>query len=642
MCGIIGMFDPEGRAPVDRVLLARANDAMTHRGPDEAGIHTEPGLGLAMRRLSILDIAHGHQPMTNEDASLVLVYNGEIYNHQALAAELGSCGHTFRTAGDTEVILHGYEQWGLAGCLARLCGMFAFALWDRRTRALFLVRDRLGMKPLYIAERHGRVVFASEIRPLLLLSGMERAVNGAVLREYLEAGFVTAPRTLFRGIRKLPAAHVLELSRTGQILTRYWDIPEAEPDRRPAGEIIHGFRVLLEDAVASHMVSDVPVGALLSGGIDSSVVAAYMQKHSVHPVRTLSVGFEARAYDETARAAVTARFLGTDHATIRLTNRAMEEYPAALLRREEPAIDTLILAADGLFRACRDRGLTVVLTGEGADELLGGYPWHRMDLLVRPLLKLPRALRRQAARLLSLRYHGDAPLRVCRVLERDDPDTVERYLDLMGPGVSGRVAALTAPAAGADREDGGAVEVWRKLLGGRRRSGELDRLLYLEAGTRLMERMTHNLDRMSMAHSVEARPPFLDHRFWEYCAGVPASLRIRVSVRGVEEKHLLREAVRGLIPEEVRVRKKRGLAVPYAGWLAQERLPEWAETALSEEEVRRSGVFDPAEVLRLRADHRRGVPGLAPLLLGVVSIQLWWRMFIAAPPWCRSTDRPDP
>jgi asparagine synthase (glutamine-hydrolysing) len=630
MCGIVGVLNLTTDEPVDARFLAFANDTMQHRGPNGGGVWSARGIGLAARRLSIIDVPHGQQPMVNEDGTVHLVYNGEVYNHADLRQELAGLGHRFRSTCDTEVILHAYEQWGTDGCVTRLRGMFAFALWDERSQTLLLARDRMGKKPLYLSEWEGRLYFASEIRALLACSKMSREVNTAALPEFLSAGFLTGPQTMYRGVRKLPPAHYFRVTRGVQSMHRYWRLTFAPDESRSDRETGERFAELLHECVRLRLMSEVPLGALLSGGIDSTTVVAAMQGMLARPVTTVSVGFERAAYDESALARTTARLLGTDHHPITFTGDSMDDFPAALEAREEPLGDATFVAMYKLFQACRQQGLTVVLTGEGADELLGGYYWHREDERLRRILRLPHAMRSMLASLPLGRLRGDAGIRMQRILRRDAATVPSRYMDWIGPNRPGDGASLLSPEfrVGSAGGDVGPPDSWLAIAAEVETLEDFDRMLWLQSRTRMVDRINHNVDRMSMAHSIEARPVFLDHVLWEFCATVPRRMKLgRLWARG-SEKHLLRVATKGMIPEAVRVRKKKGLSVPAGEWLRRERLPAWAEEALSGPGLRRAGLFDPERVADLRLEHRRGTAGGEGLLLGVLSVQLWKSMFV--------------
>jgi asparagine synthase (glutamine-hydrolysing) len=620
MCGLSGLCALTGPL-IDPAEITAQIGTMVHRGPNEGAVFVSPRrqCGLGIRRLSIIDVAAGHQPLINETGAVHLVCNGEIYNHRSLRRQLTEAGHTPHTHSDAEAILHGYEQWGVAGMLAELRGMFAFALWDDPRRRLLLARDRFGIKPLYYALHAGRLCFASEIRAILAAPDFPRRVNLPALQAMLTIGFVPGPATIFEGVFQLPPAHFLLAENGGYRLEKYWQLDgQPDPTLREADAVAQ-FRALLTEAVDMRLMSEVPLGALLSGGLDSGMLVALMQAGLSRPLQTVSLGFETADYDESASARLLADALGTTHHAVNFTDADFTDYPAVLAHLETPQGAATALPIYRLYRACREAGLTVVLTGEGADELLGGYHWHRGDALVRRLLFLPAPLRRWIAA-------SPMPMSAAarRVLTRAAPDIATRYRDWLElPGENHRtdllaaeVQAVLPPAA-----DNPLLSIWAEALTGVKSESTLRQMLRLESQTRLVDFINLEVDKMSMAHSIEARVPFLDHKLWEFCATLPDHFKLR----GGAEKYLLRQAAISLLPEPTRTRRKQGLAAPYARWLQSPRLPEWAETALSAGEVRAVGLFNPATVPRLRQAHRAGQPHLGPLLMGVLSTQLWYR-----------------
>jgi asparagine synthase (glutamine-hydrolysing) len=629
MCGIIGVLNLTNPLPISPERLQEGNDALSHRGPDDEGAFVQTKIGLAARRLSIIDLAQGHQPMTNEDGTVHVVYNGEIYNHNDLRRELESFGHRFRTRADTETILHGYEQWGPEGLLNKMRGMFAFAVWDDTKQALFLARDRMGIKPLYFAEYDGRLYFASEIRALLLQSQMPRRIYLPALDVFMKVGFVSSPHTLFEGIRKLPPAHYLWV-RDGHIsMCKYWELTYEMTNSGSEASIIEQFREKLQESIAIHLMSDVPLGALLSGGVDSTATVAFMRKALGKTFQTITIAFEDDGINEARLAATSANILGTEHHSILFTGDSMASYPSVLYFQEEPAARPTHIAMYHLFRACRERGLKVVLTGEGADELLGGYAWHGNELPERFISKLPQSMRSTFERNSWLRYlsqagrnwmdslcgvHRQAHYRYQSKIGRKDPAMVRDLLTLEVKSALGHAGQLI-------------LDSWADWMPSVKGRPSFEQVLWIQSRTRLPDYINHGLDRMSMAHSIEARPPFLDHKLWEFCAAISNRLKLHNRT----EKYVLREAGKGLIPEAARRRRKAPLRVPYSKWIARPRLPQWAEAALSEAQLRRTGLFDSAAVLGLRQEiqsgnHRKGI-----VLMSVLAVQTWARIFLEDP-----------
>ncbi len=615
MCGLVALLAPD----IDRDALARLNDLMVHRGPDDAGIYVGDGVGLAARRLSILDLEGGHQPLSNEDGTIWIAYNGEIMNSPALRAELAGLGHRFATASDTEVVVHAYEEWG-DQAVTRLRGMFAFALWDGRRRRLVAARDRFGIKPLYYAHDGALFACASEMAPVLAaLPALPRRVDRAGLWRLFELGHVPGPGTLLERVVQLPPAHLLVVE-DGRLETRpYWQLafpPEGEEATPPLADAVEAFRDRLRETVDAWRLSDVPVGSLLSGGIDSSALAALLTDVSGGSIHTFTIGFArsagGRTYDESAVARRVAEHLGSTHHEIVFGPEAFDLLPRLVERLETPLCSATAIPIYMLYRACREAGFKVVLTGEGADELLGGYHWMDGDRRIRPWLRWPRLLR---GPLTWLPLPASRAGR--RVLGEGGTDPVARYalwqrltsppgrhmllaVDAEQPPIAGEWAARLGPA-----------------LAGRH---PLHQFLQLEAATRLPDFINLEVDRMSMASSVEARPPFLDHELWEHAARLAPSLKLAPK----ENKRLLRQAMAGALPAAVTRRPKRGLATPHAIWWRLAPLPAWAEEAISPAALHETGLFQPDLVGRLRLVHEAGDADHSRVLTGVLTTQLWW------------------
>ncbi|MCG3207415.1 MAG: Asparagine synthetase [glutamine-hydrolyzing] 1 [Anaerolineae bacterium] len=621
MCGISGIVALGGN-PIEPTEIEAQANTLIHRGPNQGGVFVSPrrDCGLGIRRLSIIDVAGGRQPLTSEDGSVVLVYNGETYNHRSLRAQLEALGHRPRTHSDGEVVLHGYEAWGAAGILQQMRGMFAFALWDETRRRLVLARDRFGIKPLYTARHNGRLYFASEIKAILARPELPRRVNLAALQALFTVGFVPGPATLFEGIFKLPPAHFLVAEAGSVRQERYWALTFAEQSGLSEAVAVEQFLALLRDSVRLRLMSEVPLGTLLSGGLDSGALTALVQTQLPRRLKTVSIGFDQPGYDESPRALELARFIGTEHQPVTFTARDFDDYPTVMRALEEPQCSATAVPIYRLYQACRQVGLTVVLTGEGADELLGGYHWHQGDALARRLLLLPGWLRRLAAASLPM---SAAARRVLARGEREPARRFQHWLEIPGGefGSALFTAGVTAELAAAGPNP--LLASWPARLAELQTTSPLHQMLGLEAQTRMVDFINFEVDKLSMAHSIEARVPYLDHKLWEFCATLPPQFKLK----GRVEKYLLRQASRGLLPEATRRRKKLGLAAPYAAWLATERLPDWAEAALSPGALRQAGLFNPETVLRLRRAHRAGQPNLGPLLMGVLSTQVWHELF---------------
>lgn len=645
MCGISGIYALTGQS-VQSTELSAQTETLIHRGPNEGGLYLSPRrqCGLGIRRLSIIDVAGGQQPLRNEGGTIHLVYNGETYNHRDLRRELEQAGHRPKSGSDGEVIVHGYEAWGAEGVLQKMRGMFAFALWDERRQQLLLARDRFGVKPLYYAEYAGRLYYASEIKAILAQPDFPRRVNLAALQAMFELGFTPGPDTMFEGIYTLPPAHYLVAQDDRFWIKPYWRLTYQEDRQISAEAAVEQFLALLQESVQLRLMSEVPLGALLSGGLDSGALVALIQAglrasmpYSNCPptglkasqrLKTVSIGFEHAAYDEAALALELARQIGCEHHPITFTAADFDDYPAIVQHLEAPQCSATAAPIYKLYQACRQVGLTVVLTGEGADELLGGYHWHRGDALVRPLLGLPARLR-QALAASPLPMSAAAR----RVLSRGATDTASRYRDWLEIEGEDYRCRLLSPevsqSLGQNGPNPGALR-WAEKLLDVRLAAPLHQTLWLESRTRLVDFINLEVDKLSMAHSIEARVPFLDHKLWEFCATLPPHYKLK----GRVEKYLLRQAARNILPAATRARRKKGLASPYAHWLRSIQLPDWAEVALSDRQIRQAGLFNPEVVQGLRRAHRSNLDGvgrtnLAPLLMGVLSTQIWFEHFIS-------------
>ncbi|MCB0193440.1 MAG: asparagine synthase (glutamine-hydrolyzing) [Anaerolineae bacterium] len=650
MCGIAGMYALNS-APIEPQEIEAQITTLIHRGPNQGAVYCSPRgqCGLGIRRLSIIDVAGGHQPLVNEDSTRHMVYNGETYNYRQLRTELEQLGHSPKTLSDGEVILHGYEEWGAAGVLTRLRGMGAFALWDEKQQQLFIGRDRFGIKPLYYAEHAGRLVFASEIKGILCRADFPRRVNRLALDAMLRLGFVPGPATMFEGIYKLPPAHYLIAREDSFTIRNYWQLTYEPSLSLSEAQAVEQFLELLDESVRIRLMSEVPLGTLLSGGLDSGTLTALVQHRlavdggtvggvnlrlskptTIPPpgndderptLKTVSIGFDKSAYDESALAQNLADYLKTDHHAISFTDQDFDAYREVMCHLEEPQCSATAVPIYKLYQACRKVGLTVVLTGEGSDELMGGYHWHRGDALVRPLLGLPATVRRAVA-------NSPLPMSAAarRVLSRGTADVARRYQDwLEVSGADVRSTLLLAENGSTHRANGTnpLLMNWAESWGTVKSTAPLHQTLWLESRTRMVDFINFEVDKMSMAHSIEARVPFLDHHLWEFCAALPAHYKLK---RGVE-KHLLRQATKTILPEATRTRRKKGLASPYAHWLRSKRLPDWAEEALSPQVVTRVGLFDISSVNTLRQTHQSGQDNLGSLLMGVLSTQVWAKEF---------------
>jgi len=569
MCGITGIFDVRGRREPDRVVLARMNESQHHRGPDEGGMHVEPGLGLGHRRLSIIDLTTGQQPLYNEDQSVCVVFNGEIYNYQELIPELLSLGHVFHTRSDTEVIVHAWEAWGEA-CVQRFRGMFAFALWDRNRETLFLARDRLAVKPLHYALLpDGWFLFGSELKSLLAHGGLRREIDPLAVEEYFALGYVAEPRTIFRQARKLPPGHTLTLRRGQPPAAEpkaYWDLRFSLHQSLSLEDACGELNERLRESVRLRMISEVPLGAFLSGGVDSSAVVALMAGLSSAPVNTCSIAFDDPAFDEARFAKRVADRYLTNHHSEMVASDDFDLVDTLARLYDEPYADS---SAIPTYRVCQlaRRHVTVALSGDGGDETFGGYRRYRLHLMEERMRSaLPLTLRRPLFGLLGRMYpKADLAPRVFRAkttFEGMARTAVEAYFH--------SVSILRAPMrrqlftdrfrqqlAGYTAE-----EVFRSHALRAATDDPLALIQYLDLKTYLVGDINTKVDRASMAHSLEVREPLMDHELVEWMATLPSSLK----VRGQEGKFLLKKAMESSLPEDVLYRPKMGFAVPLARW----------------------------------------------------------------------------
>ena len=608
MCGITGIFDLQGEREVSRELLSRMNETQHHRGPDEGGLHTEPGVGLAHRRLSIIDLASGRQPLFNEDHSVVVSYNGEIYNFPELTRELEALGHVFRTRCDTEVIVHAWESWGEA-CVDRFRGMFAFALWDRNRRQLFLARDRLGIKPLYYAPLpDGTLVFGSELKSLQAHPDLPRRIDPLAVEEYFAFGYVPEPRTIYQGVYKLPPGHRLTLRRGASLPQpeSYWDVPFRPHGPAEEGALMQELMTRFEEAVKIRMVAEVPLGAFLSGGVDSSAVVAAMAGLSEQPVNTCSISFGDPRFNEAKYAAMVAERFHTAHRVEQVDPDDFDLVDHLADLYDEPYADSSALPT---YRVCElaKKEVTVVLSGDGGDENLAGYRryrWHTYEERMRSLL--PASLRRPLFGFLGRVYpKADWAPKIFRArstFQAMARDSLEGYLhsvSILSNEMRGR---LFSDRLKRDLQGYRAVEVFRRHARNAPSDHPLSLVQYLDLKTYLPGDILTKVDRASMAHALEVRVPILDHQLVEWISGLPPEMKLR----GREGKYLFKKALEPRLPREILYRPKMGFAVPLAGWFRGP-LRERVREAVLGETMADSGLFDRGYLKRLVEQHQSGV-----------------------------------
>lgn len=605
MCGICGVAG--GDPAAGRELVRRMCDAMAHRGPDDEGFLSVDGVALGMRRLSIIDLAGGHQPMASEDSTLWVVQNGEIFNHVELRSLLEAAGHRFRTSCDTEVLVHGYEEWGSA-MVERLNGQFAFCVLDRRSSRLFLARDRVGIKPLHYAVDGERFVFASELKALLRDPGLRRGIDPVALDQYLAYEFVPSPRSIVRGIGKLRPGHTLtwSLADRREVVQRYWaPALHVDGDALDVESQASRLREVLRESVRKELISDVPLGVFLSGGIDSSAVAAMMTSLGVD-VQTFSVGFAERSFDESFHARAVARHLGTDHRELVLEpSMLLDLIPSLPALLDEPLGDASIIPTY-LLAAFTRRHVKVALGGDGGDELFAGYPTMQAHRLAGFYARVPRVLRRGLVepvvrRLPVSRSNLSFDFRAKRFIEGAALSVAERHRTWMGsfPLRVGR--------------EGSAVEGEFASL------DPLDQALMLDMRLYLENDILVKLDRASMMASLEGRVPLLNNDFVAFALGLP----MRLKLRGLTSKFLLKRALRGVLPEAILRRPKKGFGIPVAEWFRGP-LREQLLDVLAPDRLRREGLFEVAEVGRLVDEHLAGRADNRKQLWTLFAFEVWY------------------
>lgn len=628
MCGIYGMVAPR----VERAHLERATHLLAHRGPDDAGFYLDEHAGLGHRRLSIIDLEGGCQPIFNEDSTRCIVFNGEIYNFPGLRDDLRKRGHSFRTRSDTETILHAYEEWG-EECVGHLRGMFSFAIWDARNRTLFAARDRLGIKPFFYAEQGGTLQFASEMKAILADPAIPRDMDETALASYFTLSYIPGELTIFRAIRKLLPGHALTYRDGRLTLRKYWDI-SFEPDRgRSERRFIDEFMGLLEEAVAMRLMSEVPLGAFLSGGIDSSTVVALMSSVSPSPVRTFCMGFGGSVggyLDERGFARQVAQRYATQH-----REHEISPDPAGLIEKivssfDEPFADDSTIPSYFVCKVARE-DVTVALSGLGGDEVFGGYERYLGLRLSREYRRIPLLFRerliRKAVEGLGERRDGHYTVNHMKRFVRSGSLPADLcylgYLSIISPLVKG---SLFADAARFTQRFEECDQIMRSCFNSDQVAGEgdiLNRAFYCDLKTYLPEDVLAVTDRMSMHHALEVRVPFLDHKFLEFCATIPPELKLK----RFSKKYLLKKAVRPLLPQEVVTHRKQGFVGPMTEWLKHD-LKAYALDTLSGSALERHGIFSFPTIERVLEEHFSGREIHDTLIWSLLVFQTWYGIYI--------------
>jgi asparagine synthase (glutamine-hydrolysing) len=631
MCGITGLFDTRGRREIDRALLQRMNDSQSHRGPDGEGLHVEPGVGLGHRRLAIIDVATGQQPLYNEDGSVVVVYNGEIYNYQELIPELQALGHVFHTRSDTEVIVHAWEAWG-EHCVVRFRGMFAFALYDRRQETLFLARDRLGVKPLFYAMLpDGMLLFGSELKSLLVHPALGRDIDPCAVEEYFALGYVAEPRTIFNGTTKLPPAHYLTVkrSRPAPAPVEYWDLPFTLDNRIGLEDACVELDRRLRESVRLRMISEVPLGAFLSGGVDSSAVVAAMARISSEPVNTCSISFDDPVFDETRFAQQVATRYGTRHFVDRVESQDFDLIDRLALTYDEPYADS---SAIPTYRVCElaRRHVTVALSGDGGDESFGGYRRYRLHLMEEKLrATMPLVLRRPLFSVLGRAYpKADWAPRVLRAkstFEALSRNSVQAYAHTMSLVREPMRSRMFAPGFKARLGGYSVVDLFQRHASRAETDDPLALIQYIDLKTYLVGDINTKVDRASMAHSLEVREPLMDHPLLEWLATLPTEMKIHRQ----ESKYLLKKTMEPHLPHDIMYRPKMGFSIPVAQWFRgplRKRLRDAVLGGLLME----TGMFEPRVLRDMVDSHQAGRRDYSSPLWTLVMFEAFLRNVLGA------------
>src|SRR6267143_3377247 len=623
ICGICGLYEYKTHRPASQRVLSDMLQVLHHRGPDDSGVHIDKDLALGMRRLSIIDLGGGKQPIANEDGSVVTVFNGEIYNFQSLREELQGRGHSLKTSSDTEVIVHLYEDFG-DECVQHLRGMFGLAVWDAPRRRLFLARDRLGIKPLYFTQAGGRLVFGSEIKAILQHPGVQANLSLEGLNNFLSLKYVPSPQTMFEGIYALPPGCCLTCDESGVKVRRYWDLSFANqchvlPEEAYAEQLAE----LLRECVKLHLVSDVPFGAFLSGGLDSSTIVALMTEFLNEPVKTYSVGFEGdvEEFSELPYARMVAKKYHTDHHEVLIQPSDLINLSEKVVwHLDQPIADDACLA-NFMVAELASRDVKMVLTGEGGDELFAGYARYAGERLSPLFQRLPRSAKSMAVRLSGqipgLRRQKLALYALCQ------PDEVNRLVNWFPLFNSEAKHTLLSEDFQQALNGSGASAVFAEHLARTDAIDPINRMLYVDTKLWLPDDLLARGDKTSMAASLEGRVPLLDHKLVEFAASLPPHLK----VKGLTRKYLLRKVAQAWLPPEIISRKKKGFPMPMSLWFRKE-ARSFLRDALSPSTLHRRGLFNPPFVEKLLRDHETGFADHGSLLWGLLSIELWHRVYI--------------
>jgi asparagine synthase (glutamine-hydrolysing) len=623
MCGICGVFNAHSEEPVSGEMIERMIDSISHRGPDDSGAYLDGPVGLGFTRLSIIDLSGGHQPMSNETGDVWLVFNGEIWNYKELRKELIEKGHQFRTNSDTETIVHAYEEYGV-DCVARLHGMFGFAIWDAPRKRLLLARDRAGKKPLYYTRVNGNVIFGSEIKSLLYHPDVKRQADPQALADFLSVRYVPGPATLFANVFKVLPGHWLLCEQNALREECYWDYTFSQTEPRPIEEYIQGIRQHVRRAVEERMIADVPVGALLSGGVDSSIVTGTMSQVTNQPIQTFAVGFDVEGYSELPYARLVADHFSTEHHELVVKCSDLSEYwPLLTWHRDEPVSEPSDLGVYLVSKLAREY-VKVVLSGEGGDELFAGYPKYVVDWMARYYHVLPTPVRNKIITpiLDKLPYSMRKLKTAARNLSQPVPQRWMSWFGIFNGQLKENILSDSVKAT----IDTDSSRVFRGWLEKNPQRDNLSSMLYLDTKIWLPDNLLMKGDKMTMAASLEARMPLLDYQLTEYAASIPSSAK----VKPFKAKYLFKRAYVDFLPDAILTRKKMGFNVPTGTWFREGQRNLITRLLLSER-ARDRGYLNDAYVASLLRDHLEGKTNYEAQLFILASLELWFRVFIDSP-----------
>src|SRR6266702_85502 len=620
MCGICGVFNLQSGEPVSRDLIAQMTDLISHRGPDESGMYLDGPVGLGSTRLSIIDLSNGHQPISNETGDVWIVFNGEIWNYKALRKEFLEKGHRFRTNSDTETIIHAYEEYGV-DCIAHLHGMFGLAIWDVTRRRLLLARDRVGKKPLYYTRVDGNLVFASEIKSLLCHPQVKRRADVQALADFLSVRYVPGPATLFANISKVLPGHLI-LFENGEIKEHcYWDFTFGKTEDHPVEDYIQGIRQHINRAVEERLMADVPLGAMLSGGVDSSIITGIMSQLMNEPVKTFAVGFDVPGYSELPYARLVAQHFGTEHHDLIVKCSDLSAYwPLLTWHRDEPVSEPSDIGVYLVSKLAKQY-VKVVLSGEGGDELFAGYPKYIVDWLARYYQILPAHMRDQliSPLLERLPYNMRKLKMTARALSQPAP---ERWMNWFGV-FNGQLKTNLLSARTKASIDSDSSQAFRRWLEKNPQRDDLSSMLYLDTKIWLPDNLLMKGDKMTMAASLESRIPLLDYKLIEFAASIPSHIK----VKPFKTKYFLKRAYADFLPESILTRKKMGFNVPISNWFRGEQRNLITRLLLSER-ARSRGFLSNEFVASLLSDHLESRTQYGNQLFILASLELWFRVFI--------------